>query len=44
VINGAASQWGGALAGRVALLVTAIIIIRLLPEGLSDYLVTRFRQ
>lgn len=44
IINGAASQWGGALAGRVALLVTAIIIIRLLPEGLSDYVTTRFRQ
>lgn len=44
IINGAAAQWGGALAGRVALLVTAIIIIRILPEGLSDYLLTKFRQ
>lgn len=44
IINGAATQWGGALAGRVALLVTAIVIIRILPQGLSDYFLTNFRE
>ncbi|WP_332900360.1 ABC transporter permease subunit [Haladaptatus sp. CMSO5] len=44
IINGGASQWGGALAGRVALLVTAIIIIRLMPEGLSEYIGEKIRQ
>jgi len=38
IINGGASQVGGTLAGRVALLVVAIIIIRVLPEGISEYL------
>ncbi len=42
VINGGASQVGGTLAGRVALLVVAILIIRVLPEGLSEYLTVRF--
>lgn len=36
-IDGFASQWGGALVGRVALLATAIVIIRVLPEGISSY-------
>jgi branched-chain amino acid transport system permease protein len=44
VINGAASQAGGALAGRVALLVVAILIIRLLPEGISQYLTARLGE
>lgn len=43
IINGAASQVGGTLAGRVALLVVAIVIIRVLPEGISEYLTVRFR-
>jgi len=38
VINGVAAQGVGALAGRVALLLTAILIIRIYPDGLSDYL------
>jgi branched-chain amino acid transport system permease protein len=38
IINGVAAQGVGALAGRVALLVTAILIIRIYPDGLSDYL------
>jgi branched-chain amino acid transport system permease protein len=38
VINGAASQGFGSLAGRVALLITAIIVIRIYPNGLSDYI------
>jgi len=41
IINGAASQVGGTLAGRVALLVVAMAIIRLLPEGISEYLTGR---
>jgi branched-chain amino acid transport system permease protein len=44
VINGSASQVGGALAGRVALLVVAILIIRLLPEGISTYLTARLGE
>lgn len=44
VINGAASQAGGTLAGRVALLVVAILIIRLLPEGISKYLTARLGE
>jgi branched-chain amino acid transport system permease protein len=44
VINGAASQVGGTLAGRVALLVVAILIIRLLPEGISKYLTARLGE
>lgn len=38
VISGIAAQLAGTLAGRVALLVTAIVIIRLLPQGLSTYI------
>jgi len=37
VIDGLTSQASGAFLGTVALLVTAIIIIRILPEGLSSY-------
>lgn len=39
VIQAPASQLFGTLGGRVALLVTTIFIIRLLPEGLSGFLV-----
>jgi len=41
VINGAASQGFGSLAGRVALLVTAMLVIRIYPAGLSDYIEAR---
>lgn len=41
VINGAASQGFGSLVGRVALLVTAVIVIRIYPNGLSDYIEQR---
>ncbi|WP_299234466.1 ABC transporter permease subunit [Natronomonas sp.] len=37
VVNAPVSQWAGSFAGRVALLVAAIVIIRLLPEGISGY-------
>lgn len=43
IINGSASQIGGTLAGRVALLVVAIVIIRVLPKGISEYLNVRLR-
>jgi len=43
IINGGAAQFGGALAGRVALLVVAILIIRLLPEGISEYITEHIR-
>lgn len=37
VVNAPASQLAGSFAGRVALLVAAIVIIRVLPEGISGY-------
>jgi branched-chain amino acid transport system permease protein len=37
LVNAPASQLAGSFAGRVALLVTAIVIIRILPEGISGY-------
>lgn len=37
VVNAPASQLAGSFAGRVALLVAAIIIIRILPNGISGY-------
>lgn len=37
VVNAPVSQWAGSFAGRVALLVAAIVIIRILPEGISGY-------
>jgi branched-chain amino acid transport system permease protein len=37
VINGSVASWGGAMAGRVALLVVTILIVRILPQGLSQY-------
>lgn len=41
VISGIGSQLFGTLVGRVALLLTAIIIIRILPQGISTYLERR---
>lgn len=38
LLNGVVSQWGGSMMGRVALLVTAIIILRIAPTGISGYL------
>ena len=37
MVNAPASQLAGSFAGRVALLVAAIVIIRVLPEGISGY-------
>lgn len=37
LVNAPASQLAGSFAGRVALLVAAIIIIRILPSGISGY-------
>jgi branched-chain amino acid transport system permease protein len=37
IINGGVASWGGAMAGRIALLVVTILLIRILPEGLSQY-------
>lgn len=41
IISGLGSQLFGTLAGRVALLLTAIVIIRILPQGISTYLERR---
>jgi len=38
LVSGLASELIGSLGGRVALLVTAVVIIRLLPQGLSTYI------
>ena len=38
VIQGTMAQLAGTLVGRVALLVTAIVIIRLLPQGISTFI------
>lgn len=37
VVNASVSQWAGSFIGRVALLVAAIVIIRILPGGISGY-------
>lgn len=37
LVNAPVSQLAGSFAGRVALLLTAIVIIRVLPEGISGY-------
>lgn len=37
LVNAPASQLVGAFAGRVALLIAAILIIRVLPQGISGY-------
>lgn len=41
IISGIGSQLFGTLVGRVALLLTAIVIIRILPQGISTYLERR---
>lgn len=38
ILNGVVSQWGGTMAGRVALLLTAMFILRVAPTGISGYL------
>jgi branched-chain amino acid transport system permease protein len=39
-LKAAATSWGGQLAGQIALLVTVIIVIRVLPRGVSGWMLS----
>jgi urea transport system permease protein len=40
VLKAGATSWGGQLAGQIALLVTVIIVIRILPRGVSGWMLS----
>lgn len=39
-LKAAATSWGGQLAGQIALLVTVIVVIRILPRGVSGWMLS----
>jgi urea ABC transporter permease protein UrtB len=39
-LKAAATSWGGQLAGQIALLVTVIVVIRILPKGVSGWMLS----
>jgi urea ABC transporter permease protein UrtB len=39
-LKAAATSWGGQLAGQIALLVTVIVVIRVLPRGVSGWMLS----
>ena len=43
IIRTALNAWEGQIIGQIGMLIAVIIIIRLLPEGVSGYLTRRHR-